>query len=212
MDEESIVTIREGLSEDFYALAEEHLKEIRGLVERFDDGQLATQLELEKYKQDRLRQEAEGRTTPITISEGEQPAEAEPTDNQQPRQGIPEEELPVQENQEEQLQTDVGEEEELRQENIGSGEEAAPNRPVETGESDTGSRTEPRTEEEQEEPGQSGDEAPAPQDQAESEQQIFPEQPIQPEVGDQAGKEREAEEEAPLDTFERSLLDILEED
>ena len=28
MDEESIVTIREELSEDFYALAEEHLKEI----------------------------------------------------------------------------------------------------------------------------------------------------------------------------------------
>ena len=55
MDEESIVTIREELSEDFFALAEEHLKEIRGLVERLDDGQLATQLELERYEQDRLR-------------------------------------------------------------------------------------------------------------------------------------------------------------
>ena len=39
-----------------------------------------------------------------------------------------------------------------------------------------------------------------------------PEQPIQPEVGDEACKERESKEEAPLDTFERSLLDILEED
>ena len=59
MDEDNIVTIREELLEDFFALAEEHLKEIRGLVERLDDGQLATQLELEKYEQDRLRQEAE---------------------------------------------------------------------------------------------------------------------------------------------------------
>ena len=110
------------------------------------------------------------------------------------------------------MQTDAGEEEELRQENIGSEEEAAPNRPVETGESDTGNRTEPGTEEEQEEPGRSGEEAPAPQNQEESEQQFFTEQPVQPEVGDEAGKERVAEEEAPLDTFERSLLDILEED
>ena len=204
MDEESIVTIREELSEDFYALAEEHLKEIRGLVEKLDDGQLATQLELERYEQDRLRQEAEGKTTPITISEGERPAEAEPTDNE-PRQGVPEEELPVQE---EQVQTDAGEEEELRQENTGSEEKAAPNRPVETGESDTGNRTEPGTEEEQDEPGRSGEEAPV---QAEPEQQIFAEQPIQPEVGGEAGK-GESEEEAPLDTFERSLLDILEED
>ena len=114
MDEESIVTIREELSEDFFALAKEHLKEVRGLVEKLDDEQLATQLELEKYEQDRLRQEAEEKTTPITISEGQRPAEAEPTDTEQPRQGIPEEELPVQETQEEQLHTNVGEEEELR--------------------------------------------------------------------------------------------------
>ena len=32
MDEDSIVTIREELSEDFFALAEEHLKEIRGFA------------------------------------------------------------------------------------------------------------------------------------------------------------------------------------
>ena len=48
MDEESIVTIREELSEDFFALAEVHLKEVRGLVEVLDDGQLDTQLQLEK--------------------------------------------------------------------------------------------------------------------------------------------------------------------
>ena len=50
-------------------MAEEHLKEIRGLVEKLDDGQLATQLQLEKYEQDRLQQEAEGEKTLITISE-----------------------------------------------------------------------------------------------------------------------------------------------
>ena len=102
---------------------------------------------------------------------------------------------------------DTGEEEELGQGNTGSEEEVAANRPVETGESDTGNRTEPGTEEEQEEPGRSGEEAPAPQNQEEPEQQ-----PIQPDVGEEAGKERGVEEEAPLDTFERSLLDILEED
>ena len=38
MDEESIVTIREELAEDFFALAETHLKEVWGLVEMLDDG------------------------------------------------------------------------------------------------------------------------------------------------------------------------------
>ena len=73
MDEESIVTIQEESSEDFFALAEEHLKEIRELVERLDDGQLETQLQLEKYEQDHQQQEAEGKTTPITISDEERP-------------------------------------------------------------------------------------------------------------------------------------------
>ena len=36
MDEESIVTIREELSEDFFSLAEAHLGAVRGLVERLD--------------------------------------------------------------------------------------------------------------------------------------------------------------------------------
>ena len=84
MDEESIVTIREELSEDFFALAEAHLKEVRGLVERLDDGQLNAQLQLEKYEQDRQQQEVEGRTTPITISDEERPAEKRPTDTEEP--------------------------------------------------------------------------------------------------------------------------------
>ena len=53
------------------------------MVERLDDGQLETQLELEKYEQDRQQQEAEGKTTPITISDKERlvVAEGQPTPN-----------------------------------------------------------------------------------------------------------------------------------
>ena len=43
MDEESIVTIREELSDDFFSLVESHLEAGRRLVERLDDGQLDTQ-------------------------------------------------------------------------------------------------------------------------------------------------------------------------
>ena len=91
--------------------------------------------------------------------------------------------------------------------NTGAEEEVAANRPVETKESDTGIRTEPGIEEEQDEPGRGGEEAPVQQNQEEPEQQ-----PIQPKVGGEAGKEWETEEEAPLDTFEQTLLDILEEE
>ena len=44
MDEASIVTIREELSDDFFSLAESHLGAVRRLVERLDDDQLDTQL------------------------------------------------------------------------------------------------------------------------------------------------------------------------
>ena len=63
-------------------------------------------------------------------------------------------------------------------------EEVAANRPVEIGGSDTGNKTELRMEEEQEEPGRGGEEAPVQQYQEEPEQQ-----PIQPEIGGEAGKE-----------------------
>ena len=78
---------------------------------------------------------------------------AEPTNTEQPRQEIPKEELPVQRNQEEQLQANAGTEEEPLQVNAGAEEEVAANRLVEIRESDTGNRTEPGIEEEQDEPG-----------------------------------------------------------
>ena len=200
MDEDSIVNIREELSEDFYALAEEHLKEIRGLVERLDDGQLATQLELEGYEKDRVRQEAEERTTPISISESERPAEDAPTDNV-PRQELPEEGLPVQE---EQAQAEVGENEEKSQEKTESGDEVT--QPVETGERDT----ETETEEAQSGSGPNIEET-VPPVQAETEQQDEERQPIQPEVGGDTSKEG-SEGKATLETSEQGLFDILEED
>ena len=100
MDEESIVTTREELLEDFFTLAEAHLKEVRGLVERLDDVQLDTQLTLEKYKQDRQQQEAEGRTTPITISDEERPVGETTKDTEEPQKAIMEEEPPVTTNEE----------------------------------------------------------------------------------------------------------------
>ena len=53
MDEESIVTIRDELSEDFFSLAKAHLREVWGLVEKLDKGQLDAQLQLEKYERER---------------------------------------------------------------------------------------------------------------------------------------------------------------
>ena len=212
MDEESIFTIREDPSEDFFALLEEHLREIRGLVERLDEGQLETQLELEKYEQDCQQQEVEGKTTPITISDEERPAEEQPTNTEKPRQEGPEEEPPIQTNQEtivEHLQANVRAEEEQLQVNTGAEEEIATDRLVETGESETGNRSKPGMEEEQDEPGRSGEEAPVQQEQAKADE---PEQqPIQSEIGKETGTEQ-AIGEAPLDAFEQSLLDILEEE
>ena len=60
------------------------------------------------------------------------------------------------------------------------------NRPVETRESDIGNRTEPGIEEEQDELERGGEEGPVQRNQEEPDQQ-----PIQPEIGREAGKERE---------------------
>ena len=96
--------------------------------------------------------------------------------------------------------------------NAGTEEELAANRPVETGESDTDNRSEPEMEEKQDEPGRSGEEAPVQQEQAKADE---PEQqPIQPEDGRETGPEQQTGGAplAPLDAFEQSQLDILEEE
>ena len=71
MDAESIVTIRE-LSDDFLSLAWEQLVAVRRLVEQLDDDQLGTQLQFERYKQERRQQIASQMSAAINISDGEQ--------------------------------------------------------------------------------------------------------------------------------------------
>ena len=88
-----------------------------------------------------------GRTTPITISDEERPAEERPTDTEEPRQARPEDEPPVPINEE----TTAILEEQL-QGIAGTAEDVAATQPVDTSESDTGNGQKPGTEEEQREP------------------------------------------------------------
>ena len=50
MDEESIVTIREELADNFLSVAGEQLVTVRRLVEQLDDDQLSNQLQFEQYE------------------------------------------------------------------------------------------------------------------------------------------------------------------
>mgnify|MGYP000273502860 CR=1 FL=1 len=68
MTTESIVTILEELSNNFFSLAESHLGAVRRLVERLDDDQLGTQLQFEKYEQERWMKGVGERATTIMSS------------------------------------------------------------------------------------------------------------------------------------------------
>ena len=72
MDEESIVTIQEELSDDFYALAVTQLEFFWKLLHGFEDDQLQVQLQLEGYEWDRRQKEVEKRAELINISDEEQ--------------------------------------------------------------------------------------------------------------------------------------------
>ena len=50
MDEQSVVTIKEELSEDFLYLAGARLSVVRRLIEKLDDDPLGTQLQLERFE------------------------------------------------------------------------------------------------------------------------------------------------------------------
>ena len=164
-----------------------------------DDGQLDTHLQLEKYEHDRQQQEAEGKTTPITISDEERP-----TDTEEPRQARIEDEPPVPINEE----TTVILEEQL-QGNVGTAEDVTATQPVDTGESDTGNGQELGTEEEQWELEGRGEEEHVQQEKTRVDE---PEQqPPRPETEREAGTEQQTGE-APLDSFEQSQLDILDEE
>ena len=89
-------------------------------------------------------QEAEGRITPITISDEERPAGETTKDTEEQRQAIPDEELSVTTNVE---TTTVSEEQPPRDVGITTTTDVAADQPVDTGESDTGDGKEPETEE-----------------------------------------------------------------
>ena len=72
IDSESIIAIREQLSDDFLSLAGEQLVAVRRLVEQLDDDQLDTQLRFERYEWERRRQEATKKTATINIRDEEQ--------------------------------------------------------------------------------------------------------------------------------------------
>ena len=85
----------------------------------------------------------------------------------------------------------------------------AATQPVETGENDTGNGQEPGTEEEQREPEGSGEEEPVQQEQTRVDE---PEQqPPRPAIDKEAGTKHQTNK-APLDPFEKSPLDILDEE
>ena len=143
-------------------------------MEVLDDGQLDTQLKLEKYEQDHQQQEDEGRTTSITISDEEQP-----TDTEEPRQARLEDEPPVPTNKE----MIVVSKEQLPRE-AGITKDVAATQPVDTGESDTGNGQEPGMEEEERETEGSREE-PVQQEQTRVDE---PEQqPPRPEADREAG-------------------------
>ena len=83
MDEESIVTIREELSDNFFSLADTHLEAVRRLIERLNDDKLGTQLQFERYVREHQQLEAEKRILAININDEEQPEEQP---NQQPKE------------------------------------------------------------------------------------------------------------------------------
>ena len=99
--------------------------------------------------------------------------------------------------------------EEQLQGNVGTTQDVVATELVDTGESDTGSGQEPGTEEGQRELEGSGEEDPVEQEQTRVDE---PEQqPPRPEADREACIEQQTDM-APLDSFEKSLLDILDEE
>ena len=200
MDEESIVTIREELSDDFFSLAKEHLGAVRGLVERLDYNQLDTQLQLEKYERECQQQEVVERTTPITISDEEQPEEGATKDTDGPRLMATGEEPRAKTEAE-----TIAEMEEKPLKEAGETIEAtvAAEQPV-----DTGDRRDPDAEAEQQVPEESKAGEPVQQVPTRVEES---EQPLHPDSDIAAGAEQQ-QNKVPLDPLEQSLLDILDEE
>ena len=54
MDENSIQTLREDLTEEYHTLAKSHTVEIEQLLEEFNDDHMLLPLEVEAYEEERL--------------------------------------------------------------------------------------------------------------------------------------------------------------
>ena len=71
MDEESIITIQEELSKDFYVLAQIQIGGVQRLLKEFEDDQLSATLELEGYEGERsckaAKQWSKGQNRSITV-------------------------------------------------------------------------------------------------------------------------------------------------
>ena len=85
-DEESFVTIREELYDDFLSLAGAHLSAFQLLIERLDDDQLSTQLQFEHFEREQQRWEVAWMTTEINISDEEQSIDPQPHPDQPPNE------------------------------------------------------------------------------------------------------------------------------
>ena len=94
MDEQSIITIQEELSEDFYAQAQAQNDEVQKLLEEFKDDQLQLTLELEAYERERVqlveKKIIENQLEQINISDEEwlevEPKQARTEEEQQEKQ------------------------------------------------------------------------------------------------------------------------------
>ena len=55
MDEASINFLQKDLTDEFYSLTQDHCKEIKNLVEEFEDERMQLAINLEKYEKERIQ-------------------------------------------------------------------------------------------------------------------------------------------------------------
>ena len=88
LTKEDFTTVKDELGDDFVALAEEQIVVVRQLVAQLDNDRLDNQIRLEKYKKERLRQEATKSAATINLSY-EEPSSEQSTDRGKARTSEP---------------------------------------------------------------------------------------------------------------------------
>ena len=79
LEKEDFAAVKDELAEDFVALVDEQITNVRQLVAQLDDDRLDNQIQFESYEKERLRQEATKSTTTINLSD-EEPSSDQGTD------------------------------------------------------------------------------------------------------------------------------------